>query len=169
MKRQHVWSVCVIVCWSLFIVFLSIPHSLYHVLKCWWFCSTVADGSESRVPPHVIWIMLQLTTEIRRSFFRSKDCGSSRLSNVEFGLHKLRSQTLYNGLDGQICCWTCLLNTVEVYWSAALQAIICSPCALNGLSPRITGFNERLRSNQCISLTKIWSVLCKICNSDVIC
>ncbi len=57
-----------------------------------------------------IWIMLQLTTEIRRSFFRSKDCGSSRLSNVEFGLHKLRSQTLYNGLDGQICCWTCFLN-----------------------------------------------------------
>ncbi len=57
-----------------------------------------------------IWIMLQLTTEIRRSFFRSKDCGSSQLSNVEFGLHKLRSQTLYNGLEGQICCWTCLLN-----------------------------------------------------------
>ncbi len=75
------------------------------------FCSTVADGSESRVPPscssELCYSSLQKSDA---PSFRSKDCGSSRLSNVEFGLHKLRSQTLYNGLDGQICCWTCLLN-----------------------------------------------------------
>lgn len=113
-----------------------------------------------------IWIMLQLTTEIMLSFFSSKDCGSSRLSNVEFGLLKLRSQTLYNGPDGQTCCWTCFLNNCSglICLSRGVCLSLCSEWTFS----EDHGF-QRLRSNQCISLTKMGSVLFYICNSNVIC
>ncbi len=120
------------------------------------FCSTVADGSESRVPP-------SCSSELCYSSLQKSDAPSSdRKIVAPLDSPMLRSDFINSGVKLYIMDSTdryvvglVFWTTVEVYWSAALQAIIASPCALNGLSPRITGFNERLRTNQCISLTKI--------------